>query len=374
VVPAIADVPSSADGGASASGKHESSAGEVKADAEYFEHVLLEIDQEVRHRRAAGDLPARVERELDDLFLAFAPGGGGRTGEVSESLRMVDASAFINPVVPVESDRSGGAAIKRSIRSLTLWYMGFITQQINQFTSSVSRCLHIVERRLTDLETEIAAMRQESPPVVDVPWAHGANAWWVPTVLEALRDAPDRVLHAACGNGWLVQALARSGIDAYGVDPRTNAIELPPPDGAELLDLRNEALDEHLHAVGLACLGGIVLTGLTESRSLPQIKLLLDLVDDVVSPEGVVAIHSLSPSWWMSADGPVAADLVTGHPLRGRTWEHLLAERGFEATVHHDPNAADGTPGEEGSAIGQQARDYLVIARRPTLPGPGDAP
>ena len=34
-------------------------------DRAYLAQVMLEIDDEVRRRRASGDLPARIERELD---------------------------------------------------------------------------------------------------------------------------------------------------------------------------------------------------------------------------------------------------------------------------------------------------------------------
>ena len=131
-------------------------------------------------------------------------------------------------MVPVASDRSGGAAIKRSIRNLSLWYVGFVTQQINEFTSSVSRCLHVLEGRLGAVETELAAMRPAPPAVVDLTWAQHEGAWWVAPVTDALRAAPGRVLHAACGNGWLVRALAESGVEAYGVDPGRARSRLGP--------------------------------------------------------------------------------------------------------------------------------------------------
>ncbi len=340
-------------------------------DSQYFQRAVAEIDEEVRCRRDAGDFTVRGERELDDLFLAIAPSGGA-TGEGSEALRLVDASAFINPVVPVASDRSGGAAIKRSIRNLSLWYVGFVTQQINEFTSSVSRCLHVLEGRLGAVETELAAMRPAPPAVVDLTWAQHEGAWWVAPVTDALRAAPGRVLHAACGNGWLVRALAESGVEAYGVDPRARSIEARA-DGSHPLDLRIADPDDHLRALPRERLGGVVLSGLTESRSLPQLELLLDLVVVALPQEGVLAIHSIAPSWWASDEGPPMADRVAGRPLRPATWEQLLAERGFETTVSRGPDAAAGSPLGGVRSDGPR-RDYLVLGRRRRLPGPGGEP
>lgn len=307
--------------------------------------VMAEIDQEVAARRAAGDLPARVERELEELFLEFSPVGAAHGGETSEALRSVDAHAFIDPVVPVSSEKSGGAVIKRGVRSLSLWYMGYVTAQVNQFASAVSRCLHEVEDRLGALEREVGALRPEPPPVLEVPGAHRADAWWVSSVAAELAEAPGRVLHLASGDGWLVEELGRRGVDAYGVDPRSEVVEEP---GSSDIDLRCEELDEHLRAVSAAGLGAVVLTGVVEPLTVGEIGQLLDMVERTVSPGGVVVVHSLSPSWWASDEAPPQADLVPGHPLRPATWEHLFSERGYQVV----------RPDAEGP-------DFVVIARRP---------
>jgi len=85
----------------------------------YLARVLSEIEAEVRAKRASGELPARVERELDELFLEFSPSPGARPG-LHDALRMVDAATFIDPVVPVGSAKSGGAVVKKGLRSLSL--------------------------------------------------------------------------------------------------------------------------------------------------------------------------------------------------------------------------------------------------------------
>ena len=48
----------------------------------YVEQVMAEIAEEVRLRHASGDLPPKLERELDELFLAHSPvaGRGGDLG------------------------------------------------------------------------------------------------------------------------------------------------------------------------------------------------------------------------------------------------------------------------------------------------------
>ena len=58
-------------------------------------------------------------------------------------LRLVDAAVFIDPVVPVDSRRPGGTAVKRGLRSLTCWYLRFVTHQVSEFATGVSRALHV---------------------------------------------------------------------------------------------------------------------------------------------------------------------------------------------------------------------------------------
>ena len=141
----------------------------------YVEQVMAEIAEEVRLRRASGDLPPKLERELDELFLAHSP-VAGRGGDLDEALRMVDAATFIDPVVPVESERAAGAVVKKGMRSLLLWYVGWVTHQVSQSTSAVSRALHIVDDRLKELERQVEVQSVPGAPVVEFPKLQGPDA------------------------------------------------------------------------------------------------------------------------------------------------------------------------------------------------------
>ena len=174
-------------------------------------------------RRASGDLPPKLERELDELFLAHSP-VAGRGGDLGEAMRMVDAVTFIDPVVPVESERAAGAFVKKGMRSLLLWYVGWVTHQMSQSAAAVSRALHIVDDRLQELERQVEVQRVPAAGVVEFPALHGSGR----LVGRARRWPPSprsrgRVLHAACGDGWLVRRIVDAGGDAYGVDPRARA-------------------------------------------------------------------------------------------------------------------------------------------------------
>ncbi|MHB8219935.1 MAG: methyltransferase domain-containing protein [Acidimicrobiales bacterium] len=312
-------------------------ADEVEAHRAYLAGVMSEIDREVRRRRESGDLPARIERQLDELFLEHSP-VAGRGGALEDALALVDTSAFIDPVVPVASNRSGGAVLKKGLRSLNLWYIGFVTHQVSQFAAATSRALHLVDDRLGELARELDGQRVPPAPVVDAPGDGDPAAWWVAGARDALGTVPGRVLHAAAGDGWLVRALVAGGVDAYGVDPRVGRIDAGERDG---LDLREEGVMDHLRAVEPSGLAGIVLSGVVDGTAHGERRQLLELVGERLAPDGVLVIHSWAPSAWASDSAPPEADLSPGRPLRPSTWAHLLEPIGYRVGVEEGPSGAD---------------------------------
>ena len=145
-----------------------------------------------------------------------------------------------------------------------------------------------------------------------------------------MAKAPGRILHAACGDGWLVQRIGAAGGDAYGVDPRAAVVERGLRHGS---DLREESLAEHLQAVAPAGLAGIVVSGLVEGLSGGEREHLLTLAGGALAPGGTLVLHSVTREVWEGADAPPEADLASGHPLRAGTWCHLLEQRGYRASV-----------------------------------------
>ncbi|HXR54235.1 MAG TPA: hypothetical protein VN793_04220 [Acidimicrobiales bacterium] len=320
--------------GASAAG---AGSGEAAVAEEYLAKVMAEIDEEVARRRGSGDLPKRVEWELDDLFLRYSP-MAGRNGSLEDALGVVESASFIDPVVPVDSSRSGGALVKRTIRRASLWYMGWVTAQISRFAAATSRTLRVLDERLSVLQTEFDTQRVPVAPVIETEWAHGPGAWWVDRVLERLAGQGGRVVHAAAGDGWLVRRLTDGGLDAYGVEPRTGRIDRAEIEG---LDLREEPVLDHLRAVAPEGLGALVLTGVVDGMTAAERDTVVGLAARTVAPFGRVIIHSLSGQGWISNDAPVEADLASGRPLRPRTWATLLGRVGFDVEVVDGPESLD---------------------------------
>ena len=264
---------------------------------------------------------------------------------------MVDAATFIDPVVPVESERAAGAVVKKGMRSLLLWYVGWLTHQMSQSASAVSRALHIVDDRLQELERQVEGQRVPAAGVVEFPGLQRADAWWVEPATAAVAKAPGRVLHAACGDGWLVRRIIAAGGDAYGVDPRSRLI-----DSATLgtLDLRGEPVGEHLRAVAAAGLGAVVLSGTVDGMAGAERGQLLAAIGTRLAPGGTLVVHSVSRQAWEAADAPPEADLAAGRPLRPEAWCSLLDQSGYEA---------EALPGPDGL-------DFLVVAVRAAITSP----
>jgi len=296
----------------------------------YLDEVMEEIDAEVRRRRASGDLPAGLERELDELFLEFSPVGLQGRARLRETLSIVDGSAYVDIAVPTASNKAVGSYIKRAVRKGLGWYMNFIVTQIVKFAWSVSRMFHVVVDHIEELEATVEAHRSPDLPAAVVPASRTGTTWWAPAAVAALDSVPDRVVVGDCGDGSLVEVLVAAGVDAYGVDPSELALEAALD---RAVDVRAESILGHLDVVTGEALGGIVLTGSVQWLRPNERQHLLDLVSSRIMIDGVLVLHSASPASWATVGSPVVRDLAPGRPLHPETWCHLLSTRGFSVTA-----------------------------------------
>ncbi|GIU88842.1 MAG: hypothetical protein KatS3mg009_3357 [Acidimicrobiia bacterium] len=285
--------------------------------------VRAEIAAEVRARRAAGEYPASLERELDELFARFAP------KEVSESLgdalERSEEAAAIAPEIPVASNNPLFGLVKRVLARLLGWYHVFVAQQVTAATVAVNHVLRRLVDKVTRLEraTGDAARARESLARV-VPTRDDAS--WEDAVTAALRGVTGRVLVGECGDGRLLAALSAAGLDAYGVEPRPELAETALAQG---LEVRLDDVPGHLGTVAPGDLAGIVLRGCVERMPAGELVALADLAAAALAPGGRVVVASTAPPAWGRERTEVEADLAAGRPLHAATWQHLLAERGF---------------------------------------------
>lgn len=294
--------------------------------ARYLEQVMADIDAEVRRRRASGDLPASLERQLDELFLEFSPVGLQGRARLRETLALVDGSAYVDIAVPTASNKAVGSYLKRLIKKSISWYLNFVAVQIIKFQWACSRMFHTLVEHIEALESGLDAHRTPDLPANVRPTVDQAGTWWAATALDALSGTPGRVVVGECGTGSLVEALVDAGIDAYGVDPSEAGLEGALERGA---DVRAEEVLDHLEVVADEALGGLVLTGAVERLRPHDRERLVDLVATRLTVGGMVILHSATPEAWARSSTPVLRDLAPGHPLHAETWTHLLETKGF---------------------------------------------
>jgi hypothetical protein len=114
------------------------------------------------------------------------------------------------------------------------------------------------------------------------------------------------------------------------VDPTDSAVEAAIARG---LDVRAEALLDHLDVVADSALHGMVVAGSVQWLHPNERDRLVGLVATRLVVGGVLVLHSSTPESWMSAISPVVSDLAPGRPLHSETWTRLLEDRGFSVTA-----------------------------------------
>jgi len=297
-----------------------------------LQQVLREIDEEVEARRAAGDFPPGMERDLDLVFARFAPATTSGD-DLDALLEQADRGAFVDVDVPTGSRLPMVAFVKRFLRKLMSWYLRYVAQQVSVFASSVVGALKLLGRRIEQLEASTPgadpAVRDASRRVATPPELTAlADA-----IVEHLRGASGRVLIAECGDGALVRRLLDAGVDACGCDPRLALAEGATGSG---LDVRPDEVVDHLRAVEHEALGGLVLAGTVDRVPVGAQLGLADLASVVLRSGGRLALVGTDPDAWGRTTSVVDADLSPGRPLHAETWMHLLGERGFAAVERRD--------------------------------------
>jgi len=319
--------------------------------------LTAEINDEVRRRRAAGDFPPGLERELDELFARYSPAATGGTFE--EVMARAEVQSFVHADVPIESRRALFSYVKSALRKLLAWYLRFLAQQVTAFAAAITRAVRLLGERVDALERATATERARRE-IGEIDSTH-VLARWAPEVADHLARAPGRVLNADCGAGVLLARLGAAGLDVYGLEPSERLAMRAAQQGA---DVRSDDLTAHLRSLPEASLGGLVLSGgAVEVLPVGVLLELADLAASRLAPGGRLAIVSTGPGAWRTELGPVVADLAPGRPLSPETWLALLAAREFiDARAEADgPSEADGA-GE----TDRLPASYVVLAARPS--------
>ena len=303
-----------------------------QSDATYFESVVNEIEAEAQRRSASGDYPRALLRSLDEEFRRWIPDASLENG-VEDTIRGVEAAAYVDPAVPVDSRSPVGRYIKWLVRRLTYFYHRHMAQQITALGIHITRPLRLldasvknVDRRLSALEDRFDVGATARAELIAGISTFPISADFREALASHLANTSGRVLFADQVDPDLLQFLRTSGVDTYGV---TSSNER-----SDLVDVRQEPLIEHLERLEDKSLGGFVLCGLTGRASLNEQLRALRLLLLRSKPDARVAVIVVHTETWSARLGPVAADLLDGRPLHPETWTHLLLrEHALEVTA-----------------------------------------
>lgn len=308
--------------------------------------VVLEIEDEVRSKRASGDLPPEVERELDLIFARFAP-AGALEGDFEQLMERAEQQAFFDLLAPNDSNRPGVPHIKRVVQKTVRWYLRYVIDQITGFSHTITKAVRQLGQRVQRIES-LAADDEE----LITYWAHNPcvmDATMQTQIVTMLKGVRGRVLCARCGRGEIVDALAAAGIDAYGIDVVGELVTQATSCSA--IDLRVASELAHLEALPASTLNGVVLWGGIDVIARGDQIRVLDACNLALSRGGTLIIIGTDPSAFSDVYGPVVADLAAGSPLCRATWQHLLGSRGFAVDVR--------------DVAQQSSQQYLIVATKP---------
>jgi hypothetical protein len=310
----------------------------------------------VRQLRAAGQVPPGFEDDLDRCFEEVAEatlaaegstvapdpalGAGDPIASSAGSLRL----ARIRKQATLMARRRLGPSFRRLERRTAL--------AMARVGEAASIRVHVTVDHLERLAARspwasrvLSAARPGEAAMSAAGTTHpsieGPLLAWVLERLSAAapkeaREVPGLVLHAECGDGRVVEALAARGLDARGADPRS-----PVRADGDTRIVAAGAL-EYLGATLSGTLDGLLLTGVVDRLRPGEGRALAQLAARCLAPGGVVVLVSARPEAVVAMD-PVAADLAHGRPLHPVTWCHLLARYGLSvlATFEPDPSEPD---------------------------------
>jgi len=210
--------------------------------------------------------------------------------------------------------------------------------ELEEAMGHVVEAFRFLSSRVATLESRLAA---EDRPVEGAAWlvpARELGDWVAPVSAHVLAGTPGGdVVHADCGEGGLLQALAAAGVAGHGVEPR-GAVALRAIERGCSVTIAEAS--EYLAGRAADSLGGIVLSGVVDRLPLHALLPLLGLSRRALVHDAPLLIVS-EPGTATGARERLALDLVDGRPLHAATWELLLGRAGF-VRVAPLPGGQDG--------------------------------
>jgi hypothetical protein len=214
--------------------------------------------------------------------------------------------------------------------------------ELEQAMAQVVEAFRFLSARVRTLEERLAL---EDRPIEGAAWlvpATELGRWVDPVAAHMAGASPGGdVLHADCGEGRLLDALAGAGVAARGVEPR-GAVALGPLERGLTVELTEVA--DALAGRPPASLGGLVLSGVVDRLPLHAVVSLLARARVVLVSGAPIVIVASDPGQSGSQSGTwagtVAREILDPRPLHAETWELLLQRAGFVSVAPLDGGEA----------------------------------
>jgi hypothetical protein len=327
--------------------------------------VVAQIEAQVHEMRSAGAVPDDLEEDLEARFeqaaeealsaASFAPrepGPDAGTGSSPGLAGLVRQATLLarRRFGPALRDFERRGVLGAARTAQTAWLQVYVAvdhlDRVAAQSAPISRVLSVLRPK------ELAGSGSGAVQ----PAIEGALLAWVLDRLGGVssaepRDVPGPVLHAECGDGRVLEALAARGLEVLGADPRLSVRV-----SGNTSTVAAGAL-EYLGAAPSNSLGGLLLSGVVDRMRPGAARALAQLAGRCLAPGGVVVLVSARPEVVVAID-PVAADLAPGRPIHPVTWCHLLAHFGLVELSVFEPDDAEPDV-------------FAVSARRPVTPANG---
>ena len=326
--------------------------------------LMAEIHAEADRLRSSGAVPPGLEAELDEIFAHLAP-VGAVTEDFGSVLDKVERVAFVDTAAPTASNLPAGRMAKQGMRRLVGWQLDHLARQVTGFHHAVIGALRRLDERLSRVE-RVAPVSGLTGASLRFSADNARLRRWARDVSDLLAGSTGRVLHAECGDGWLVQALSDVGCDVYGVDGDRASVPI-----SSELELRVDDPLDHLGVLPDGSLGGLVVSGIVDRFPAPAQTAMVSLARSRLAPGARLVVLGTDPRTWRAGIEPVAADLSPGRPLYPETWTHLLSVHGFLDVAVRLGDVADvvgdgfDDPSRRLAEMVVGRGSYLVVGTRP---------
>ena len=237
-----------------------------------------------------------------------------------------------------------------------------------------------VDARFEQVDNELESLKADWDPELDGLYASFEDRFRgereevqrrLEVYLPLLTDAgiTNGVLDIGCGRGEWLRLLRGKNIASQGVDRNRVFVEECRGDGFDVADA--DALD-HLQGLPANSLNVVTSFHLVEHLEFEVLIKLLDEIERVLKPGGLVILETPNPENFMVGSCSFYADPTHRNPIPSETLEFLLESRGFTDTKiwklrpwEEAKLEGDGELIRRFNEFFYSAPDYAVIAKKP---------